>query len=434
MNVGSTFSGVGGLDLGLERAGMSVLWQAEVDEWCRRVLRWHWPDAEIYDDVRGVGKRSANLKPNLRGDRSGADPSGGKQSDKGRDGWPPSVDLLCGGFPCQDLSVAGKRAGLAGERSGLFFEFARIADELRPTWLLVENVVGLLSSANGKDFGIVLSTLAEIGYGLSWRVADARYFGVPQRRRRVFIVGCLGDDGERAVRALGTGGEGDLEAGRCSWQDASCGTGDGVEGSSGKTVMRSLIKSSGQQTGHNGLDEQIVVSPPITRKWGTSGSAGPSGDECQNLVNAPVEQRKSWPAEVAPTLNTAYGTKMGLEDQHALGGAGLFVPTEPTAKCLMTGNHRFDPETETYVLANALDRMAGGPDDNSAQANHLVAQSSVRRLTPTECERLMSWPDGWTAVDGDKTPDSRRYAACGNGVVSNVAEWIGRRIMAVENE
>lgn len=148
--------------------------------------------------------------------------------------------------------------------------------------------------------------------------------------------------------------------------------------------------------------------------------------------------------------------------------------TERQAKCLTTSNQRIDAETETFVVANALDRMGGGPDDNSAQANHLVssafystggsqsgfartdgvsptlkvgsghsipsppavslAAQAVRRLTPTECERLMSWPDGWTAVDGDKTPDNRRYAACGNGVVSNVSEWIGRRIMAVEHE
>jgi DNA (cytosine-5)-methyltransferase 1 len=191
VNVGSTFSGVGGFDLGFERAGMSVVWQAEIDEWCRRVLRGHWPDAAIYDDVRAVNGEAA------------------------------AIDLLCGGFPCQDLSVAGKRAGFKGERSSLFFEFARIADELRPRWIVLENVVGLLSSAEGRDFGILLTTLAEIGYGCAWRVVDARYFGVPQRRRRVFIVGCLGDDGERAVRALGAGGEGNLEAGACSWQGAS---------------------------------------------------------------------------------------------------------------------------------------------------------------------------------------------------------------------
>lgn len=109
--------------------------------------------------------------------------------------------------------------------------------------------------------------------------------------------------------------------------------------------------------------------------------------------------------------------------------------TEPTAKCLTTSNERLDSETESFVVVNALDRGQGGADDNSAQANHIVPDGpSVRRLTPTECERLMGWPDGWTAVDGDKTPDGRRYAACGNGVVANVSEWIGRRIMAIEEE
>ena len=353
MNVGSTFSGVGGFDLGFERAGMSVLWQAEIDEWCRRVLRWHWPDADIYDDVRSVqrGSGSGGGEHRLRAG-NGADIEG---SGIGNESGASSVDLLCGGFPCQDLSVAGKRAGFKGERSSLFFEFARIADELRPRWIVLENVVGLLSSAEGRDFGILLSTLAEVGYGCAWRVVDARYFGVPQRRRRVFIVGCLGDDGERAVRALGAGGEGNLAAGECSWQGAS---------------------------------------PP------------PTG---------------------------------------SVGGVGGVI-TELTAKRLTTSNERLDSETESFVvkadqaagrrvLANALDRGQGGADDNSAQANHIVPDGpSVRRLTPTECERLMGWPDGWTAVDGDKTPDGRRYAACGNGVVANVSEWIGRRIMAIERE
>ena len=216
MNVGSTFSGVGGFDLGFERAGMRVLWQAEVDEWCRRVLRWHWPDAAIYDDVCAVG--SGSFDEGKRGDAGSVGPgkaAGGRCESGG------AIDLLCGGFPCQDLSVAGKRAGFKGERSSLFFEFARIADELRPRWIVLENVVGLLSSAEGRDFGILLATLAEIGYGCAWRVVDARYFGVPQRRRRVFIVGCFGDDGGRAVRALGAGGEGNLAAGECSWQGAT---------------------------------------------------------------------------------------------------------------------------------------------------------------------------------------------------------------------
>jgi site-specific DNA-cytosine methylase len=113
---------------------------------------------------------------------------------------------------------------------------------------------------------------------------------------------------------------------------------------------------------------------------------------------------------------------MGLEDQHALSGAGMFVP----------GPITFEAEYSNQGKVTEAGAPSGPLTRSLRKAT--LHQSSVRRLTPTECERLMSWPDGWTAVDGDKTPDSRRYAACGNGVVSNVAEWIGRRIMAVERE
>jgi DNA (cytosine-5)-methyltransferase 1 len=286
---------------------MRTVWQCEKDEYRRRVLGRHWPDIERWDDVREVARHSSVVDP-FGGRDSTVPVAGGERS------YGP-IHLLCGGFPCQDLSVAGRRKGLEGDRSGLFYEYARIADELRPRWLLVENVPGLLSSADGRDFAIVLRTLADIGYGLAWRVLDARFFGVPQRRRRVFIVGHLGGDPGPAVLAVGAGGEGDLEAGRCSWQDA-----------------------------------------PVRARGGANGS----------------------------------------------------------------------------VVVSALDRQAGGPDDNSAQAGHLTSNGSgVRRLTPTECERLMSWPDGWTLAD-EKTADSRRYAACGDGVVSNVAEWIGQRIKTLE--
>jgi len=417
MNVGSTFSGVGGFDLGFERAGMSVVWQAEIDEWCRRVLRWHWPEAQIYNDVKdvgcGVGDRLPNAVPRNRGGDTDLQYRKGEADYK----TTAAIDLLCGGFPCQDLSVAGKRAGFKGERSSLFFEFARIADEFRPRWIVLENVVGLLSSAEGRDFGILLSTLAEIGYGCAWRVVDARFFGVPQRRRRVFIVGCLADDGQRAVRALAAGGEGNLEAGECSWQYVAASVAGGVRGASGV---------------------------------------------------------KGWPATIAPPLNASFGDKLGLEDQHALSGARLFVPNNRTigalntgsgrlghnrddqvavdliSKPLSTSNQRLDPGVESFVVEPASvtsfaqnqrgelresDPVLSGNRTTDIEGGAYVGHcdSSVRRLTPTECERLMAWPDGWTAVDGDKTPDGRRYAACGNGVVANVSEWIGRRIMAIED-
>jgi DNA (cytosine-5)-methyltransferase 1 len=168
---GSVFSGIEGIGLGLDRAGMTCAWHCEIDDSANKVLDRHFDGEGRYYDVKELGRGAT------------------------------SVDVLTGGFPCQDVSVAGKRAGLAGERSGLFFEFMRVAGEIAPTWVLLENVPGLLSSNAGADMGAVLGTLADLGYGWAYRVLDAQYFGVAQRRRRVFIVGCLGDPA-RAAKVL----------------------------------------------------------------------------------------------------------------------------------------------------------------------------------------------------------------------------------------
>lgn len=194
MRVGSTFSGVGGLDLGLDRAGHSLAFQVESDPYRRAVLARHWPDVPRYDDVATFDGRE----------------------------WRGRIDVLCGGFPCQDLSVAGGRVGgrqgLAGKRSSLWWEFLRIADDAIGSggYVLVENVPGLLSSHGGRDFAIILAGLAEVGFcDVAWRVLDSRFFGVPQRRRRVFILGRRGW-GDRCATVLleSEGGGGDFEAGR----------------------------------------------------------------------------------------------------------------------------------------------------------------------------------------------------------------------------
>jgi len=161
LTVGSLFSGIGGLDLGLERAGMSVKWQVEIDDYCNRVLAKHWPDVARFRDVRDVGAH--NLE---------------------------AVDLICGGFPCQDVSLAGQRAGLDGKRSTLWSEFARIIGELRPRWVLAENVPGLLSSDDGRFFGNVLRDLAACGYDAKWDCIPAAAVGAPHLRYRVFIIAC----------------------------------------------------------------------------------------------------------------------------------------------------------------------------------------------------------------------------------------------------
>lgn len=162
LTYGSLFSGIGGFDLGFDLAGMRCAWQVENDERAQSVLTNHWPDVKKHEDVRDVGKR--NLE---------------------------AVALICGGFPCQDVSLAGRREGLAGERSGLWFEFIRIIEELKPQWVIVENVAGLLSSNGGRDMGTIVGGLAKCGYWWAYRIVDAQYHGVPQRRRRVFIVASL---------------------------------------------------------------------------------------------------------------------------------------------------------------------------------------------------------------------------------------------------
>ena len=162
----SLFAGVGGFDLAMERNGVKVVANVEIDKHCQSLLERKFPDAKQFNDVTTL---------------------------KGKDlidvGFNPSRGIITGGFPCQDLSVAGKRAGLAGERSGLFWEIARVVEETQTEWFILENVPGLLSSNEGKDFGVVLGTMADLGYSVAWRTLDAQHFGVPQRRRRVFIVG-----------------------------------------------------------------------------------------------------------------------------------------------------------------------------------------------------------------------------------------------------
>lgn len=161
--VGSLFAGIGGFDLGFEQAGFTTAWQVEIADIPRAVLADRFPHARQFTDVR-------TCLPEL---------------------W--RTDVIIGGFPCQDVSIAGRRRGLAGERTGLFFDAMRIVDNLKPRWLVLENVPGLLNSNDGKDFQTVVQSLAECGYVGYWRVLDARYFGVPTKRRRVFLVAGLGE-------------------------------------------------------------------------------------------------------------------------------------------------------------------------------------------------------------------------------------------------
>jgi DNA (cytosine-5)-methyltransferase 1 len=181
VNVGSLFSGIGGFDLGLERAGMRTVWFCEQDEYCQRVLAKHWPGVPCYDDVRELRE-------------------------------PEPIDVLCGGFPCQDLSVAGKGAGIDGERSGLWSEYARLIGQLRPRYVVVENVPALLARGMGR----VLGDLAALGYDAEWDCLPASAFGAPHRRDRIWIVAYPEGAGRETRRADRMGAEEPAQRSTCS--------------------------------------------------------------------------------------------------------------------------------------------------------------------------------------------------------------------------
>lgn len=260
MRVLSLFSGVGGFDMGLEAAGMTTVFQCEIDKHARSVLDYHWPDVPKWDDVSTL--TGAHI----------LEVTGG-------------VDVVAWGSPCQDLSLAGKRAGLSGERSGLFHQGIRIIKELRelsngkyPTWSIWENVVGALSSNGGADFGEVLHEMDEAGACFSeWTVLDAQYFGVPQRRRRVFVTSCF--DSATSERC-----------GSPLFPVCESVSGDSAEGGKKKQgASRSTqdrIGTGGQWAAGSNTDGVLTTS--VTSKW-HKGTGGPSGSEHYNLVVEPIE-------------------------------------------------------------------------------------------------------------------------------------------------
>ena len=204
MKFGSLFAGVGGFDLGLEAAGWTCAWQVEWDKHCQQVLGHHWPDVPKWWDVSDVNGTEL-----------------------------PPVDVITFGSPCQDLSVAGKRAGLEGSRSNLFFEATRIIKEMRdatrntfPRWAIWENVPGAFNSRNGDDFEAVIQEMANLGgHHIEWHCVDAQFFGVPQRRRRVFVIACFDSAilsrGGREVLPVGEGRRRNPAKGKSKGQDVA---------------------------------------------------------------------------------------------------------------------------------------------------------------------------------------------------------------------
>ena len=393
MKVGSTFSGIGGMDLGLEQAGMEVVWQVEIDPFRRRTLKRHWPDVERYEDVRTINANTLGYGKDES--ISGRCSALSRKRSKGRTSSTSNIDLLCGGFPCQDLSVAGRRAGLQAERSGLFFEFARLAGELRTDWLLIENVPGLLSSNKGEDFETVLQTLSELGYALAWRVLDSRYFGVPQRRRRVYIIGHIRADCAAAVLFEPEGGTGDTQAG-------------GKEGKgTAPAVARSITRTSYK---HYDEDTDTLITFQEDSKV-TTGKG-----------------------------NAALG----------VGGSGhpyVCAPADSDGVREATGvPRRLDPQSQApvtdVIAATIVARLRASPPHGALDGINLVATTIVnpgkqwnsQQNEPNLATGVVEGAQRLSRALKPCCPDGPRYAALGDAVTTNVVEWIGRRMMIVNEE
>ena len=313
-----------------------------------------------------------------------------------------TIDLLVGGTPCQSFSVAGLRKGLDDPRGNLMLTYLAIADRFKPKWLVWENVPGVLSSNEGRDFGAFLGGLAELGYGFAYRILDAQYFGLAQRRRRVFVVGCLGD-----------------------WRSAAA-------------VLFERDSLQGNPAPSRSAREDIAGT--VTTR--TCRSVGAQDAACGHLISVFDRQSSSEYGEqdIASTMAArdyksasdliAYGVQSSIiwRQEHN-GGNGLGFAEEIAPALTKADRHAVAVVHGTQDPCTSDIAFTCGR--NSGQENVLVSESAqVRRLTVGECEILQGFSKNYTNIPG--ASDSGRYKALGNSFAVPVVRWIGERIQLVE--
>ena len=420
----SVCSGIEAASKAWEPIGWEPVAFSEIEPFPSAVLKHHWPDV-----------------PNL-GDMSKYEQ------------WPiqsGSVDLLVGGTPCQSFSVAGLRQGLKDPRGNLMLTYLAIAERLKPRWLVWENVPGVLSSNGGKDFGSFLGALGELGYEWAYRVLDAQWFGVAQRRRRVFVVAHLGE-GSLAAKVLFESESvrrnpaPSREAGQGVATDAEeC---FGVNSKQGESVAETLLATDYKGPGHN-RDHNFIAKPVIIDRaafnQGENAQYKPRiehGETMDSLV-ARGPHAVAIPIHDQATRNAG---KRGDKQDGKGNGLGVGKPGDPCPTltkgdkhAVLYENHPNDSRVTGPhdVAPSCVSRYGtGGGNVPLVQPQDLMA---VRRLTPRECERLQGFPDdhtliSWRNKPADQCPDGPRYKALGNSMAVPCMAWIGKRIDAVEKK
>ena len=457
----SVFAGAGISDVGFHQAGFESVAQVEIDRAANSVRMRHFPNAQHFKDIKDFDARE------FRG-----------------------VDAVFGGFPCQDYSVAGGRAGIDGDRGALWWEFHRVISQSNAQFIGFENVPGLLSSTKGLDFETIIASLVELGYCVAWRVLNLRYFRVPQRRRRVLIVGYLGKGRAAQIQFEPESLLRDFATGREAWEEtsgdvahclrSSCPDGNpDVDTYVCGTLGAHQSGGWGNCLDHSGVHIPYLDSESGPGYWADADHVGtlrsientPSNLVCGTLrASAAGLNRVGGKAnETDFLIPIQYAEQLGREKRqngmgignegdpmytletrqphgviHPIGfghSNGLEVQPSKDAHCIQAGHDRMGAVAFTQNSRDEVREIGGVTGSLCANAGmkqqtYLADQWRVRRLTPVECERLMGLPDDFTrfSVDGSEISDSQRYRMLGNGWSVPQSRWQAERIMAIAKE
>jgi DNA (cytosine-5)-methyltransferase 1 len=367
MKYGSVCSGIEAATAAWAPLGWTPAFFSEIEPFARAVLEHHYPDVPLHGDFTTI--EEGDYEP---------------------------IDVLVGGTPCQDFSVAGLRRGFAGDRGNLTLQFICLAERLRPTWIVWENVPGVLSIDGGRAFGAVLGGLADIGFGFAYRIFDAQYLGLAQRRERVFVVGH--PDWRRAAAVL---------------------------------FERESLRGNPAPRREKGQEVALPVTTRVDRGGEHREAHG------NNLIVS---------SEISPSLRAQAQASHRADSEvyvaHALTAEG-FIDTVQGTQCVAFHENQRGELTVNDTVGSL--KVGGGKPGQGypAVAFNITPSNSnrdysaplaVRRLTPVECERLQGFPDGYTLITyrGKPAADGPRYKALGNAMAVPVMRWIGERIRMVK--
>lgn len=341
------FSGYGGFRIPCKKYGIDTIGFSEIDKYAISVYKYHFDGVKNYGNISGINWESI-----------------------------PDFDLFTAGFPCQDLSISGKRKGLSGRRSGLFFEIIRAIEQKKPNYIILENVKGTFSNNRGRDLGIIFSELSEVGYDYQWQVLNSKDFGIPQNRERIFIVGNVRGIPRPEIFPIRKSNEG---------------TNKIRENNEGQENIAWSLRSRDYKDGTN-----FVMVSNIYGGFG---------------------EDYAREHDICPTIRTPAG------------GGHIPMVKEQLLNEMIEKNECNCVTPDAYIASGKRKR-----DNEGKAVLTSMNERRIRKLTPLECERLMNLPDNWTRYGLDekgnkyKLSDTQRYKLCGNGVVVAVVDEIIRRI------